>query len=604
MPYNLHILVILLCLNIQCNLCQNINDTDMTNIYKKTSQLPITTTRRGTMVPTQSNDDNDKFDLGDICEYKGVATPDMDPGVPDGNCYWDTSTIGVYTNFDGVEVKTNDPHKISYKDEQYSIEKIDIKADNIKAISSTTASSKEYYTRLNGLSSNAKLDNAMELSTIGDYIEFYARQYKTAGTYDNLGLFGDSITSKNILGFVGNQLWIRESNGDWVKFSTYINGFDEFRKIRVEIVSNGWQLSVDDIIIQTISRSSNLYIDRIGNAYNMNSCYIDLKTIDIYTSSDDTTSLKCLALEDISKSDMDLKRLEESELISYDIYYKFNPIGYNNAGELWVYTRIGQTDQFIATRLINWINDSEMHYVDIWRIKYAIVAKLTDGTMVHDNDKYLLTEGDSEGVYQRRGKADFTGGAHGDEKKYSVVFFADSIKLSLLYDIPLTGCEDFEMQQSSKTYETSSDGLTPTTHTPEFKRFKKLTFCRNKIHVYNNWEALQNIPDIMLGYFSLVCISHYVSNKVIDPTGAGLVFNEDATRKYQSTFSELTYWNDVNNTLAKVSSHFSINNDSATQEVWDAASYHKYYRNICVDGDFSINSGERLEAEHTIEFRL
>lgn len=288
--------------------------------------------------------------------------------------------------------------------------------------------------------------------------------------------------------------------------------------------------------------------------------------------------------------------------IRHELYYKYDADGYNGSGELWVYARVGQSNKFIATHLVNWQNKSEKYYADIWRIKHAIVAYMVNDSIIHDDSKYLLTEGDSEGVYRRRGKIDFTGGAHGDELKYSVVFFADNYNLSLDADIGLTPCTTFEMQQCSKTYETKGKETTIAIHTPEFKRYKKLTFSRSSIYVYNNWEALQDIPDIMLGYFSLACISHYMSNKAIDPTGDILTFNEDAKRKHISTFKELTYWNDVNNTVAKVSSNFSINNTMATQEIWDNTSYHKYYRDICVDGDFSIKAGERIETEHTIEF--
>ena len=91
------------------------------------------------------------------------------------------------------------------------------------------------------------------------------------------------------------------------------------------------------------------------------------------------------------------------------------------------YVPIGK-NSFAGFRVVRYTDLSEGVYADLWKINGANHYKLIDEAMINQNE-LLLFDGESESVYKRDGKSDFTGGWHGDETLIDVSFFANNVEL-------------------------------------------------------------------------------------------------------------------------------------------------------------------------------
>ncbi|MDA3854578.1 MAG: hypothetical protein PF444_10125 [Bacteroidales bacterium] len=67
----------------------------MDKTYKKASQMTPELNRSNFNIPGEKDLADKVYPMSEIPFYMGVATPDTNPGVPDGKCFFDASTVAV-----------------------------------------------------------------------------------------------------------------------------------------------------------------------------------------------------------------------------------------------------------------------------------------------------------------------------------------------------------------------------------------------------------------------------------------------------------------------------------------------------------------------------
>jgi hypothetical protein len=89
------------------------------------------------------------------------------------------------------------------------------------------------------------------------------------------------------------------------------------------------------------------------------------------------------------------------------------------------------------------IDASELVYANLYRLRYCYMYEF-DGTVMSNTGIQYLTAGESEFVYRTDGKADFTGGFHGDEQLTEINFYLDGVRLTdLVTPFALRECSEF-----------------------------------------------------------------------------------------------------------------------------------------------------------------
>ncbi|MDD2797726.1 MAG: hypothetical protein PHV20_03955 [Bacteroidales bacterium] len=105
-------------------------------------------------------------------------------------------------------------------------------------------------------------------------------------------------------------------------------------------------------------------------------------------------------------------------------------------------------------QLVHEFNNTDIVFVNYWRIKGCKLSKFISGVFV-DEPEILMTEFESEQVLQVGGKADATGGIHGDEQIVdNITFLANGQAVSIPRDSFLQ-CDSFSYVIKSTLHETA-----------------------------------------------------------------------------------------------------------------------------------------------------
>lgn len=290
-----------------------------------------------------------------------------------------------------------------------------------------------------------------------------------------------------------------------------------------------------------------------------------------------------------------------------DMYFEFNPTGYNGKERFVVYTGIKGSDNFIGFVIGRDYDMSELVYVDYFRIINANTYKLVSGAMVSQSQIALAT-GESEFVYRTSGKVDFTGGYHGDETVISCDFIVDGSILPLATAVSLKKINSFEYREKSYTHQSAATGnIVDPNHTIELEHSKVTSFKNGsyttKNGLYRRSSETSGLP-IQLLYHAISCIgkpySMEVSNEFLDKatmTGGNLFFLERiGAREYLGKNTSTGFSSLATSKLILPSTKDEI----CKMSVWDRPSDTKYYREI---RDITIDVGQALYSEMTVEFK-
>lgn len=186
--------------------------------------------------------------LGENSTFVGIANPETNPGVPDGRIFYLASESGVYSNFDGIEIKDNEVAVLFWKNSWSKvvtglIKTSQLNAVDVDSISNSTASSlsefKEKYPE-NIKKESGETDNASQYIDIplttnsaivklkslveGGTIQVYIKAYKLGSVAGEVSTLIQRDTKAG-----------KEYNFTFKNIQTYVKGVD-FDELRITLL--------------------------------------------------------------------------------------------------------------------------------------------------------------------------------------------------------------------------------------------------------------------------------------------------------------------------------------------------------------------------------
>lgn len=394
------------------------------------------------------------------------------------------------------------------------------------------------------------LPTTYSLSEPGDYLELECKWGDTASTFNHgLSLIGLKDNLRSLIGIHSEfAIWMREvsSEGGNITWTlpTSARGFNRYKLVINE--DEKWELFFNGVSLGARNFTSQLNIDCIGDAYDSSSGSMfrgEIKSVKIkagaltYQNGDLSTG---------NNVEKEYFPIQEDVVPNYsDVYYSYNPAGYLGNEALFVYVKQkGSNDLFTRFNFYREKNNSELTYVDYFRICGATVCQYNGSNMV-DKGITALVSAESEFTMLQNGKADHVGGYHGDELITSFKFLADGVELSA-YDaaIPLTACNYFEAQVHSTMHDvaTAAAPSTPISGHPQIATHLKRTVFHKNGYECENVVKFTLAQQMIRAYTGLVCMGKAFAAKGYDEYGNSATFLEaNDTQKMMSAYAHEFY---------------------------------------------------------------
>lgn len=346
----------------------------------------------------------------------------------------------------------------------------------------TIYSGVNYYSQYNKvagkLSETTITGTAPVLAAVGDYVEIYCR-------VNDLSIVGGSnyLNTLNLItplgagtrfGYYGDQIWVRNLPGSiYLKWTALTTTSSNFNKIRLIVVSGGWELFVNDISQGVLAKTENLTITGIAKAadVDISDQRYDIKYVNVHTSVQDLL-IQPLSLYTGSSNVVLIDGGTPTAVSGTTNPLCFVRYSYDEKA-FYIYERDKEQQNVyygFKVMLNNSIGHSyeEIEYSYHWEIvpssKYTYNSTNKSMTVVSD----LIVSGESECVFMYTdpsgsAKADHTGGIHGDERidiagDSFVKFYINGIALTpteLLSSFDLTPCNEFSYLQRSSLHDTA-----------------------------------------------------------------------------------------------------------------------------------------------------
>lgn len=256
-------------------------------------------------------------------------------------------------------------------------------------------------------------------------------------------------------------------------------------------------------------------------------------------------------------------------------------------------------------------NTSEIVYHNMWRLQYIDEYKYFYDSF--EKIRSLAHTSENEFTFKQRGKIDFTGGWHGDERidisnDSYVMFIVDGVPIqkdSLKKDFSRK-CTSFSFRQMSTLHETASTIDVPisghpiiATHLKEERILGGKIIIRNKV----SFKKPIGIDTYFTGVFCLgknaasyVCME---DNGVIEMTSS-----DKRTEATDGMSREVIAWNTSTNIGATLTSKFlrcRENDKCERMTVWDRTTDSKYYGYTNIK---SVEANDVIETEMVAEYLL
>ena len=325
-----------------------------------------------------------------------------------------------------------------------------------------------------------KVSNPLTLAEIGDYVEITCRVRDISKNYMytmNLLNKEDYPESSTRFGWFNNtEIWLRLSGNVFTKW-TNLPRNSGWKKIKLAVVEEGWELFIDDISYGTREKSNNFPIVMIGatstvnppnsgmkpQLYDIQSCYVhtskgnyDYSPLGLYAGS-----------VNVEMHEADKANLDSQNPLCF--------VSYNSSQKRFkIYMRDKQNQQtyYMVSVYLNstvGTKNEAIAYSHFWEIdnqSYKCTYDPSSGIMIEDEN--IIAGGESECVFMYsdpsgNSKADHTGGVHGDERidissDSFINFYIDGVKLTeteLLTDFTLRECNSFQYIQNSTLHDTA-----------------------------------------------------------------------------------------------------------------------------------------------------
>ncbi|MDM1536396.1 hypothetical protein [Myroides odoratimimus] len=386
--------------------------------------------------------------------------------------------------------------------------------------------------------SKAKLDKEYTLKENGDYLEINFRLYSSWSSFnDSLGIIGRGNTPRDVIGFYNKEtIWVRTSTKDIIFTDIPVNPYD-FHSYKFKIEDGFLYLYIDNVFFKKELISESIRLINVGDAYTASPKF-ELQYIIINNELKELTQLENV---EVFLEEKNPNFIEHS----FNGYYEYTPSD-TNGDRCIVYTKLeGTKDLFIGFYVYAFIKEDPIEYSNQIRIQGASVYKYMNSAMINTGYKALVPS-ESEFTLLQNGKADHTGGVHGDEIALSYKFMPNGKSIELGTKIDLTPCEYFVYIQTSNLHETAN-AKTPNEpidgHPIIATHFKRTIFKDSEYITQNIVGYLKEIP-VVRAYTGLVCMHKDFASKGYNEYGDYSEFSDkDNSQKLTSQYSKTFYGN-------------------------------------------------------------
>ena len=266
------------------------------------------------------------------------------------------------------------------------------------------------------------------------------------------------------------------------------------------------------------------------------------------------------------------------------------------------------------------VNNTDIVYLNMWRIAS------TGGVYSYDGERFnhigtlrLLASVENEFAMKFTGKADFTGGYHGDERVDTegsfVKFFVDGVELTsteLLSDFTLN-CNSFYMLQKTTLHDTTEDGTTYIIGHPVIgTHVKKTEFYEQGYKVTNRVDfdftaTSYSFKSVNTWFSGLCCVSKDCAEKFYgEDYMIHIAQNDNSSINIGNVLgSAVNFWSDTNSMSCEVKSKVITEDDAACSiTIWDRAlpgdTDEKYYRYAPVR---TVTTGDIFKSEMKVKWK-
>lgn len=265
----------------------------------------------------------------------------------------------------------------------------------------------------------------------------------------------------------------------------------------------------------------------------------------------------------------------------------------DNKFEVYMQSKPNSNIYFMLGMVLDETSD-DMIYLKEWRLKTTGgVYQYNGGTFTSLNKK-LLYGNENEFAFKFQGKADFTGGVHGDERidvspNSFVKFFIDGVELTegeLQSDFTKE-CAEFYLLQCSTLHDTSIDGEAVIEGHPIIGTHYKKTIISdcgykttNKV-IFDFTAVEEESRQIETWFSGLCCVANDCSQYVYGEDYNIITTDDSGTTHNLGNVlgSEVEMWSNTNKLRCIVKSRVITEDDSkCTISIWDRNTDTKYYR--------------------------
>lgn len=288
-------------------------------------------------------------------------------------------------------------------------------------------------------------------------------------------------------------------------------------------------------------------------------------------------------------------------------YVSYSPKGFKDLPTIHVYVQYNKSDYYIGYTIGNRYDISPTVYNNHYEIYKASEYRFNGHQMIKTGNE-ILHNVESEFALMVKGRADHTGGVHGDEQYLTINFFIDGKLRVFTNEENLIPCKSFSYEQTSTLHESpiKEDGVLKANllHPVEALHFKRTTFGASGYKTYNKVTWLKEL-DIDHWFFGICCVhkdtglSFKLSGDNKEYTSIG---NNEFIIKDIIGATTVYYKNEKTGLSTTVSSKLirpKTQSDNILMMVWDREYDTKYYRGFYPK--LSTCSGEIWEGEMRVK---
>ncbi|NDP21066.1 MAG: hypothetical protein GZ091_08300 [Paludibacter sp.] len=197
-----------------------------------------------------------------------------------------------------------------------------------------------------------------------------------------------------------------------------------------------------------------------------------------------------------------------SSSLSSKCYVSYSPKEYKDLPTVHIFLEYPNSDYYVGYTIANRYDTTQTVYNNHFEIYDAFEYKF-DGQKMTKTGNQIILNVESEFALLIKGRADYTGGVHGDEQYVNIKYFVDGKLKEFTKTENLIPCNEFSYVQESTLHEspTKMNGIVTANplHPVEALHFKKTTFKNTGYQTFNRvtWEKSLEVSH---WFFGICCV--------------------------------------------------------------------------------------------------